>query len=667
MHPEIHTLKYRPDIDGLRALAVLAVVLFHTGLNWLPGGFIGVDIFFVISGYLISGIIIQGLEKGSFSFATFYTRRVKRIFPALVLVMAASWAAGMVLLLPDELMSLGRHILAGATFSNNFQLWSETGYFDTEAELKPLLHLWSLGIEEQFYVLWPLFLFLIWKFRLRAWPPVTAVLLLSLVLNLYWTPRDAATAFFLPHTRFWELALGAWLALAQTHRQSWPGRVVATLVAGRLRLNAVAATGMALLALGFFAITDEAGFPGAWALLPTMGALLLIMAGPTAWINRKLLANPLAVFIGLISYPLYLWHWPLFSFAEILSNGEAGVSVKLALAAAALALAWLTYRYVENPVRFGEIRLSSGRALNVWLLSVLLVVVGALGERTYDKDGAPFGGSNQSPFAWPNSLKRQAACSNSYGYEGSFCLQSDDSKRLSVALIGDSHANQYYPGLQSHLARRGESLLHLGEAGCLPYLGVDTVSAERKRDCQTYTSRALQIVLNDPGIKTVVLASRGPSYVSGRGWGKVDDKSLRLLDVLEPAEPDSNRAVFERALERTVAAITASGRKLIFILDNPELGFRPQECHSPDGLLFKRKLRAPCAVPRSLVDERQRAYRESVFRVLGRHPEVWVVDPMLALCDSDYCHAQNAEGMLYRDDDHFSMAGSRYVVSRLAP
>lgn len=668
MHPETHTLKYRPDIDGLRALAVLAVVLFHTGLNWLPGGFIGVDVFFVISGYLISGIIIRGLDRRDFSFATFYARRVKRIFPALVLVMTASWLAGLVLLLPDEFMSLGRHILAGATFSNNFQLWSETGYFDTEAELKPLLHLWSLGIEEQFYVLWPLLLFLIWKFRLRAGLLVTAVLLLSLGLNLYWTPKDAATAFYLPHTRFWELAVGAWLAIAQSNRQSWSGRLVAMLVADAVRLNAIAALGMALLAYGLFAISEASAFPGVWALLPVLGALLLIMAGPTAWVNRKLLANPLPVFVGLISYPLYLWHWPLFSFAEILSNGEADVSVKLALAVAALILAWLTYRYVENPVRFGEIRfVPFKRSLNVLVLGGLLVAIGALGERTYDKDGAPFGVVDaNNPFAWPNALKKTESCESRYGYEGSFCLQSDNGKRPSVALIGDSHANQYYPGIRHHLSKRGESLLLMGEAGCLPYLGVNVVTGERVHACRDLTAKALQIALSDPGIKTIVLVSRGPSYVSGRGWGEVDAKNIKLIDVLDRDEHDSNREVFEHALERTIQAVEATGKKLVLVLDNPELGFRPQECYSSDRLIFERELRTPCAIPRRLVDKRQQEYRSIVRRVVNGHPQVRILDPMAALCDKHYCYAKSGGRMLYRDDDHLSKDGSLYVAARFA-
>lgn len=357
--------KYRADIDGLRAIAVLSVIGFHAFPFWVHGGFIGVDIFFVISGFLISTIIFDSLERNSFSFIEFYIRRIKRIFTALLLVLTASFVFGWFVLVPDEYEQLGKHIAGGAGFVSNFILWNESGYFDNSAATKPLLHLWSLGIEEQFYIVWPLLLAFVWK-RKWSFVAITAtVAAISFIFNIYTINKYPTAAFYLPGSRFWELMIGGLLAYINLHKPHLNKR----------HKNAQSILGFFLLALALVLLNNERAFPGWWALLPTLGAFLLISAGSQAWLNRHVLSNKLLVWVGLISYPLYLWHWPLSSFARIVEGELPSYEIRIAAVIISIALAWLTYRLIEKPIRR-----SSNNKLVVWLLigMILTFVIGII-------------------------------------------------------------------------------------------------------------------------------------------------------------------------------------------------------------------------------------------------------------------------------------------------
>jgi peptidoglycan/LPS O-acetylase OafA/YrhL len=385
LHP-----KYRPDIDGLRAIAVLSVVGFHAFPGLVKGGFIGVDVFFVISGFLISSIIYQNLDKGEFTFSEFYTRRIRRIFPALIVVLVACFAFGWFTLLTDEYQKLGKHIAAGAAFSSNLLLWQESGYFDNSAETKPLLHLWSLGIEEQFYIIWPLLLWLTWKRKSSNFFVITlAIALGSFYLNLKGIKQDAVATFYSPFTRFWELMCGGGVAWVTIYKKSFfagvkqqVNRIIISTIhrnnednIGTILVNLSAFTGLSLLAFGFVKITKDFCFPGAWALVPVSAAVLIISAGPTAWINRIILSNKFVVWFGLISYPLYLWHWPLLSFARIIENGLPSRSIRIAAVIISIILAWFTTEWIEKPFRFGN----QNAGLKVVTLCSLIFVIGVSG------------------------------------------------------------------------------------------------------------------------------------------------------------------------------------------------------------------------------------------------------------------------------------------------
>lgn len=373
--PHLSHPKYRPDIDGLRAIAVLSVVLFHAFPSWVKGGFVGVDVFFVISGFLISSIIFENLNNGTFKLSEFYARRIKRIFPALVVVLAGCMAIGWLMLLPEELNQLGKHVFSGAGFISNLVLWGEAGYFDNSADTKPLLHLWSLGIEEQFYIAWPLLVWAVW--RRNSGPVLLTSLLLvgSFVLNIYYVDKDPVAAFYSPLTRVWELLFGSLLALYVAKTAKGVGGCYDTCSRSLMLSNCLALCGILLLICGFAFINKDSRFPGYWALVPVVGATMLICTGSTAWLNRTVLSSKVLVWFGLISFPLYLWHWPLLSFGRIVYFDQPPLGYRVAAVACSICLAWLTMRYIERPFRYGSHTSSFG----VLGLSGALAVTALLG------------------------------------------------------------------------------------------------------------------------------------------------------------------------------------------------------------------------------------------------------------------------------------------------
>jgi len=376
--------KYRPDIDGLRALAVLSVVAYHAFPRTVTGGFVGVDVFFVISGFLISTIIFGSLFRyNGFDFIEFYGRRVRRIFPALAIVLLASFTFGYFYLLNDEFDQLGKHMAGGAGFVSNIVLWFESGYFDTSAETKPLLHLWSLGVEEQFYIVWPILLWLAWKLRFNLLSVCVLYAGVSFVLNIHSARSDIVADFYSPQTRFWELMLGTILALVQLRHHQARSRfrlvvndLLSTVIYDGSRkkdpalINDIESIlGVCLILFGIFYLHTDSKFPGWWALLPTVGAVLFISAGPSAFLNRVVFSNRIVVWFGLISFPLYLWHWPLLSFSRIVAGQTPPSSLRWCAVAASILLAWATFQFVEKNIR---------RARNTRLVSVCLVAIVAI-------------------------------------------------------------------------------------------------------------------------------------------------------------------------------------------------------------------------------------------------------------------------------------------------
>ena len=375
-----HRPAYRADIDGLRAVAVLSVVFYHLFPNALTGGFVGVDVFFVISGFLISSILLRSLEQGVFSFSSFYVHRINRIFPALLLVLICSYLLGWFFLLPDEYQQLGKHIAASASFIQNYTLWKEAGYFDVASERKPLMHLWSLAVEEQFYLVFPLFVWAVWRVRANLMLALVVLALSSMWLNVYDVTIEPIKTFFLPQTRIWEFLAGAVLAELKLRRSY--GHFSTSLQ----RVHDVASLLGAVLMVGaVVGFSHAIKFPGVWALIPVLGAVLLIWAGPDAWVNKNVLSLRPMVLIGIISYPLYLWHWPLLSFARNAVGENPPWWMRLTAVILAAVLACLTYAWVERPIRFGGRGKSWARGL-----VAAISIIALLGLYTYQRDGLKF-------------------------------------------------------------------------------------------------------------------------------------------------------------------------------------------------------------------------------------------------------------------------------------
>lgn len=492
-------LKYRPDIDGLRAIAVLAVVAFHAFPSWMKGGFIGVDVFFVISGYLISTIIFQNLDRGTFSFTEFYARRVKRIFPALILVLVACFSFGWFALLANEYKQLGKHIAAGAGFISNIVFWNEAGYFDNAADTKPLLHLWSLGIEEQFYIVWPLLLWFSWKRKFNLLTITILVTIVSFVLNVKGIKLDAVATFYSPQTRFWELLSGSLLAWVNLYKKSSFANIANKIDAylafivyrekqetkGKTLSNALSFFGLLLLAYGFLRITKELSFPGKLALVPVLGTVMLLMAGPKAFFNRIILSNKVAVWFGLISFPLYLWHWPLLSFARIVESEVPTRNIRISAVVLSILLAWFTYKLIERPIRFGKYG-----NLKFSILVLLMTVIGYVGYNTYSRDGLTFrminkvnDGVNQAlSYDWNNGF-RSGECfildQDEKTNKFSSACGLDHSKPKQVLMIwGDSHSASLYRGFEKFGASLNFSVSQFSASGCPPIL--DFYVANRK-------------------------------------------------------------------------------------------------------------------------------------------------------------------------------------------
>jgi len=507
------SLRYRSDIDGLRAVAVLGVVIFHAFPQNLSGGFSGVDIFFVISGYLISGILYKGHREGNFSpssfFLEFYARRIRRLFPALITMLALSMAYGWVILLPDEFEQMGKHIAAGTLFIQNFVFWGESGYFDTAANLKPMLHLWSLAVEEQFYIIFPLLLIVLWKRPKMLVPAMVVLLIASFVLNVVMSYQAVMTDFFLTPYRAWEFLAGSLLAwwheertlIDRGHEEDVP----------KWR-EAMSWGGAGLLAAGMVLLSKEQGaYPGWRALLPVCGTCLLIEGGGGAWVNRRVLSNPALVWIGLISYPLYLFHWPILSFLHIVKGERPGDGYLAGALALSFLLATLTYYLVEKKIRYAK---------SPFLMPTLLALFAAMGVLGM---AAAKGWIKTHACRFGLDENVQASRENNYfddfkrenlGFNYSRYTYGAGAKK--TLYIGDSHMEQYAPRIrtiidQGKAGDRGAVFLTRG--GFIPIY--DIITTDKPGDIGF--PKALFESTLDPSVDRVVVCANWCYYFNFGG------------------------------------------------------------------------------------------------------------------------------------------------------
>ena len=653
-------LTYRPDIDGLRAVAITLVIAYHAAPRLLPGGFIGVDVFFVISGYLITGLVLAGLEQRSFTLAGFYRRRVRRIVPALLVLFAVCCALAWLTLLPGEFRWFGRSLLWCAPFLANVFFARVTGYFDPGADYNLLLHLWSLGVEEQFYLLWPILLLL----AVRSGATVrvlAAVLVTSLLISLWGAWHAPVAHFFLTGARAWELAAGALLAVRARAPRAAGARGVAPAARSWCSRAHRSGLGLALIAAGALLLSAERGFPGPWAALPVAGALLLIDAGPDAPVGRLLLASAPLVLVGRLSYSLYLWHWPLLALARAFVGPELS-AVQLALVIAlACAAALASHQLIELPLRRGAF----GRAAVPLLLAALaaFTVIGALVAQ-----GALAGRLRGPAFsAWEAALTDwhiPGAAQEPAEFETTLL---PTRRAASVLVIGDSHVQQYWPRIAALVAAHPDSARSVrftAYAGCPILPGLNSV--RQPRNCDGFFRYATAQAWR-PEVDTVVFGAFWELYLRGecgldqhQGVYRSGDPLRRPLGLSSPATQSALRG-----FEALLGALRASGRRVFVVLSNPTSPRFDPRFLVP--LRVRLSLHPPPSVraaPGQQVDasafEACVAPLSARLGAIAARSGARLLEPRATLCNGMDCPAVGADGLpLYIDSNHLRASFAR--------
>lgn len=650
-------MKYRPDIDGLRAFAVVPVILYHASIPGFSGGFIGVDVFFVISGFLIARLISGEVIAGSFSLLNFYERRARRILPALAVVSFVSLVAAWVILLDDQLKQFGQSLFAMSTFTANLYFWKSTGYFAAPAEFAPLLHTWSLAVEEQFYLVFPVFVMLGYKLQrslgIPFWLLVCVVLAVSALIGVTWTEQSPASAFYLLPARGWELLAGVLLAL---NRSVTDGNQPVREMVAFLGLGAILA--------GVLLIDEQTPFPGLAAAIPVLATVSLVWAN-TGYqtIVGKVLATRVIVLLGKLSYSLYLWHWPVIVFSKVyfgrsLTNAETVMAIGLSFA-----LAVATWFWVEQPFRLKGIA-ASRRSMALFSVSSLALLM-SCGIGLHLGDGFP---GRQSEAA---ALLAKGARDITEGREqcihqtptqiasGDLCkLGPEENGETPFLLWGDSHGDSVIPAFRSladKYDRPGQAAIF---PGCPPLFDTKRVYGSNE-NCLAKND-AMRELVRSGRFADIILVARWSAY-SG---GLLGDKggSANLIGWRSDTETDqkNSREVFESALLQTVSMLTKLGARVWIVeqaptqIVNPPLYLARLEVLQepiPDTMLLK-----------TAEHESRQAFVHAVFlKASSAVSGVRLVDPAAVLCRSEHCLMRVGNYSLYRDNNHLNSTGAKYL------
>ena len=643
----MHTFGSRRDIDGLRALAVIPVVLFHFGFSTFSGGFVGVDVFFVISGFLITSILFREISAQRFSFVDFWARRARRIIPALSVVMLVTLVLGWMLLTAKDFSELGRTVRYQSLFISNILFMREDGYFQPASDLKPLLHTWSLAVEEQYYIFFPLLMVVLMR-HVRHWRWVLfAVLLISFGLNIAYIERKPDFAFFSLPTRAWELLCGAMLAVLPARKQAvrpWISQ-------------AVGVAGLAAVLLAVFTFDRGTVFPGWAALLPVLGATALIWSGGqgSTWAGQLLSAR-VFVWIGLLSYSFYLWHWPVFVYANAITIDGIQRWEAMAWILLALGLAWLSWRFVELPFR--EKHLLAGRKPVLVAGLMAMAVLAVTGSVVRSQDGFPQRMTGKAlEYAqareWRAGQMKCMLVTKDKNLDKA-CLLGDNQEVPATRLVwGDSHAAALMPAIESGAKREGRPVWLYSMSACSP-----VISDDQRQRCRDFNEQTMEQVRRLK-IKDVVLASNWSLYVYGREDG---DKKVLLNSRDTTAQAEARMA---SAIEARVAAIRATGAQVWLFKEVPlqrkgaisRLTSLARIGRSTDGL--GRPLEEHLA--------RQHFLSGLFDSMSAADPGVHVIDPTPLMCADRVCSIEVNGHSQYKDEDHLSDVGSVRLSPLFAP
>jgi len=660
---------YRPDIDGLRAIAVAVIVGFHALPRLVPGGFVGVDIFFVISGFLITRMISQDLDNGAFSMGRFYLRRARRIIPAYAAVVLVTTIIGGVILLPVQLEAFGRSLAASAVFASNIFFWLQHSYFSPPAEYQPLLHLWSLSVEEQFYLIWPLGLLILAHRRLAPFRTiiVSIAVISSLALAQMKVGNGSFSSFYLLPPRAWEFGLGALVALC----------------ASRAPRRAVATEGLAIVGLGliFFSVafyTHHTPFPGLSALAPCVGSALVILSG----VHRPprvtaLLRSAPFVGVGLISYSLYLWHWPLLVFARQVTQHPLDWPVACGGVVLSLALAYLSWRWIELPFRKHQPGRTWGRLVYPVVAACLTLLVAGLG--LVSLNGAPQRVSpsilaTQAASLDRNPMRARCHIDSSPAFPSLGQCRTDIPGRTltgngyEVLVWGDSYADAATPGVVAWAKSRDLFVRQVSRSACPPLLNLNVfVEPEGLAEgCPKFNRTVLAEIAANRDLHYIVLAARWAYYADGDTFGDEPSYHIRLRPEGEKGHPDApgSAAEMAAAVQPTVAAIRKAARPgvvIIVIRQPPELGFDAPGCLSQRRFLHLST--TPCSG--ATLDAIRRRGRSADVAMQRFGSDVVFIDPVPPLCGTGTCEVERGTRVLYVDDDHLSATGARMVLTPL--
>jgi peptidoglycan/LPS O-acetylase OafA/YrhL len=646
---------YRPDIDGLRAIAVVPVVFYHYGIPAFGGGYVGVDIFFVISGFLITSLIHAEMRDERFSIIRFYERRVRRILPALFALLAIVTVLALIILFPRDLRQYASSLIATALFASNFEFWQRAGYFDTAAHLKPLLHTWSLAVEEQFYFVWPAILFAAERW---ARPYLFAVVCVILVLSLGESVREVATAptaaFYLLPSRMWELMLGATLAVGGL-------RAPANALIG----NAIAWLALILIGWSVCTYTADTPFPGLAAILPCLGAALLIYIGD----NRDVLVSKLLgtgpfVLVGLVSYSLYLWHWPIYVFARYCLSAPLNAAETASLILLSVALAWLSYRFVEQPFRRRK-SLFTGRRLFAMAGSAMAVSI-VLGTAVVAGNGFPqrYPADVRTLLAGANDRERRRVhCFNLTPDQvrgGRLCRIGDPSAKVDFIFWGDSHADALMPAIDLAAKAKKRAGLFASRSACPPLIGVERVDISNG-DCRAFNDVVAKRIAS-PDIREAILAARWARDAEGSSYGDEDQATAFLADTDSRTRSlAENRAVFTRGLARTLGFLRTAGKKVMIVGPIPEVSTYVPEALAKARLFGFR----PDIRPTTAEFKARQAFVLTALAEAARQHDATVLYPHSWLCASGRCAVERNGRSLYVDTNHLSVFGARQLAPQM--
>lgn len=656
------SMQYRREIDGLRTVAVVPVLLFHAGLASFSGGFIGVDIFFVISGYLITSIIIHEQEKDGFSILRFYERRARRIVPVLSFVLLCCLPFAWAWMLPEQMKDFGASLIAVSLFASNVLFWQEAGYFAPSAELQPLLHTWSLAVEEQYYVVFPLAVMLLWRFgKPVVIGVIAAVALLSLGLAQYGSQNFASANFYLPSSRAWELlagSLSAFLVSGGYFRNS----------------NLLSALGLALIGWGIFAYDAATPYPSFYTAVPVIGTALVILFGWQGTWTAMLLSTRPFVGIGLISYSLYLWHQPLFAFARIRALTEPSPMVMAALAIAAFPISYLSWRFVETPFRKGPIPFlpDSMRVLaGAGAVAAAFIAAGFLATRD---SGLEFRLPPEAQLALEvkeNPDPIMLRCLYDKGeakldHPVRDCL-TPNTRTPDTILIGDSHAAAVAGETMRTFEKAGADLYVMAHSACAGFSGFYVFDAKYKMRCNSFFS-GIEEYIRSSDIKTVVMLSRWTLYVEGtpfdNGEGGVESLKPLYADLYDRRDTPAGRddpARKERVVKQYLADIEdylKRGFHVVLVYPVPEAGW------DVPGIVAKAALTRRDRLEFSTSYDRYNKRNEKIIAAFDTlsHPNLRKVKPAEHFCGKPLpgrcINSLDASTIYYFDDDHPSDAGA---------